>query len=385
MIDLSRMVAMAVALALALSPRAHAQSEASPAPPPPKGAATGPGLVESTRGGVEPAAPEAGEAQLKRKKRKKRRPPQSAQDQQAGANPNETPAPVSDAPRRPELTPPQEGAKHGTSRSELTAAPKRPEEKVKQGAEPASEVKMGSFGLGLRFGLKSYGKFSLSGTPFVESAMNETLLEPANRAIEANAAAGGPVLIDRPLTTDEVAIAANSNFELTPTMHFGGDGFFSRLDVPLRFSENYTSIGVGYYPLGLGIFIPAARLMPYGMLGFVGSYVRSEQTYQPPPWCGAIPGLFDCKAERVEQQGWLVEGRVALGLKFFALSHMPLSLEVGYSPYALGMFMNAERLKRFTKGPQTEKIETIATKEASSAARAGKGSAWSLSAGIEWL
>ncbi len=141
---------------------------------------------------------------------------------------------------------------------------------------------------------------------------------------------------------------------VTPTLHLGGSGFFFKIDVPLSFASDYTTYGLGLYPINFGVYLRHVGLFPYGSLGVAGSIVQSRSTPDPTTSNKII--------------GAVAQMRLATGLKYFPISNLAVSLEVGYSPWAAGVMLLPPR------------SDATATRT-----EGGFGSIWDLSLGVEWL
>lgn len=154
---------------------------------------------------------------------------------------------------------------------------------------------------------------------------------------------------------------------VTPSLHVGGDGYFFRVDAPVGFSSGVKTFGLGLYPLNFGLPVADARVMPYAGAGVVGSVVLSDSAG------GVGAGALTT--------GGLFQARTAVGIKLLPGRRADLSLELGYSPWAIGGVVSQRELERaaamFERGQQV--------REPSHALRAGAGDVWDLSVGVGWL
>jgi hypothetical protein len=147
--------------------------------------------------------------------------------------------------------------------------------------------------------------------------------------------------------------AVDSNaLTITPTLHLGGSGFFFKLDAPLSFAPQFTSFGLGVYPINFGVFVESASLFPYLSLGGAANLVDSRNTGDPSTSNKLI--------------GAIVQARGAVGLKFFPTQGLALSGEIGYSPWAAGILL-------------------VTPANSSTEVHGGVGSVFDFSFGVEWL
>jgi len=120
---------------------------------------------------------------------------------------------------------------------------------------------------------------------------------------------------------DEFALRSNVT-TLTPTIHLGGSGYFFKLDLPISFGSSFSMVGLGLYPVNIGIYFDHLAMFPYVSFGVVGNVVTSHETPDP----GTSNKLI----------GGIVQARAAAGLKFFPLHGLALSGELGFSPWTAG-------------------------------------------------
>lgn len=236
-------------------------------------------------------------------------------------------------------------------------------------------------GLGVRIGAQTSSTFQMTSVP----TLNRYVDNVQRRADEALERFGATRKTDKGLFDAEIP----SVFEIIPTLHLGGEGFFMRVEAPLAFGESFRSAGVGLYPLGYGFSIPQVRLMPYIVLGGTASYAWVDATFKGPdyglPVPAGAPPFPVGQSETISQDGVLVQTKIAVGAKWFVLPRFPVSLEIAYAPYALAAFWNLDRYDAFYLAPVDERLETVATKAPASAARGGAGQTLSVTAGIEWF
>jgi hypothetical protein len=153
------------------------------------------------------------------------------------------------------------------------------------------------------------------------------------------------------VSADDLELA-NSAYVITPTLHLGGSGYFFKLDVPVSYNSSLTTVGIGIYPVNIGIFVDCLDILPYLSLGGAASVVRSRAT--------ANPGTSD------KVIGATAQARTALGVKYFPLRGSAISIEVGYSPWAIG-------------------IVSLPGLNGETHMRGGVGSMTDVSVGLEWL
>lgn len=202
---------------------------------------------------------------------------------------------------------------------------------LESGSTPSpTRQRMGWFGLGLRLGLAS-----------------THLTPPASVTSSVNQASGGTYNLN------DLNVSSTSR-TLTPTMHLGGDGYFFKVDAPFTFAAEYTTYGLGLYPVNYGRYLDRYALFPYGSLGAVGNIIESRETNDPGTSNKTI--------------GALLQGRLALGMKYFPLRSFALSFEAGYSPFAAGIMLLPPASGKDQTRPQ-----------------GGYGSVLDFSLGAEWL
>jgi hypothetical protein len=187
---------------------------------------------------------------------------------------------------------------------------------------------MGWLGLGVRFGMQEVH-----------------LTPPASFVSSVNSASG------QAFAAGDFAIDSNA-WTVTPTLHLGGSGFFFKLDLPLSFASQFTSFGLGLYPINFGVFVPSLSLFPYVSLGGAANLVESRDTGDP--------------STSNKLMGAMVQARGALGLKYFPAQGIALSGEIGYSPWAAGILL-------------------VTPANSSTEVHGGFGSVFDFSLGVEWL
>jgi hypothetical protein len=193
---------------------------------------------------------------------------------------------------------------------------------------PARPPQMGWLGLGVRFGMQEVH-----------------LTPPASFVSTVNSASG------QAFAAGDFAIDSNA-WTVTPTLHLGGSGFFFKLDVPLSFASQFTSFGLGLYPINFGVFVESVSLFPYVSLGTAANLVESRDTGDP--------------ATSNKLMGAMVQARGALGLKYFPAQGLAVSAEIGYSPWAAGILL-------------------VTPANSSTQVHGGFGSVFDFSLGLEWL
>ena len=225
---------------------------------------------------------------------------------------------------------------------------------------PAGAVEMGSFGIGVRFGYSS-PSLAAGDVPVFGSELQKKFDE-ANAAVDRyNASTGG----HRPHYDISEMNLDQRMLLVVPTLHFGGDGFFTKLEVPMRFSSDLFTIGLGFYPLAYGYLFESAGLFPYLSAGAVVSYAKSSQFT-------ASGG----QTTKTDAAGAMIEPRLTAGLKVFLVDHFPISVEAGWSPYALGAVIDSSwQAPTGTTWPDNPALF----------ARGGRGMVFDLTAGVEWL
>ena len=205
-----------------------------------------------------------------------------------------------------------------------------PEAELAVTAPPATPPprRMGWFGAGVRLGMQDVHLMPPASFVSGVNAVSGQAFEAGNFAVDSSA------------------------WTITPTLHLGGSGYFFKMDVPLSFAPQFTTFGLGLYPINIGTFIESASLFPYLSLGGAANLVDSRDTGDPSTSNKLI--------------GAIVQARGALGLKYFPAQGLALSGEIGYSPWAAGILLVTPA------GSSTE-------------VHGGTGSVFDFSLGIEWL
>ena len=198
---------------------------------------------------------------------------------------------------------------------------------------PAPDVRrMGWFGLGARIGITEL-----------------RLTAPTSVVNSIEQVTGGTAGVDQ--------FALRSNVTtLTPTIHLGGSGYFFKLDLPISFGSSFSMVGLGLYPINIGIYFDHLAMFPYLSLGTVANVVTSHETNDP----GTSNKLI----------GGIIQARLAAGLKFFPLHGLALSGEIGYSPWTAGAVALPPEA---SSGSDATRFE------------GGFGSVLDFSFGVEWL
>jgi hypothetical protein len=227
---------------------------------------------------------------------------------------------------------------------------------------PARTAEMGWLGVGVRLGY-TQPKLKAANVPFVGSKLQDTF-DKTNRSIDDYNTAHGttrPHYVMGDLNLD------SGMLQITPSLHLGGDGYFTKLELPIGLSSELKTIGFGCYPINYGWEFSELGLFPYASVGFVLSYATSSE-FQPTG--GSVI--------KVDAKGGMAEARLAVGLKYFAIDSWPVSFEVGYSPYAVGLVYD---------GSHPLNVGSLNTLPENPGATARGGSGWVLNAliGIDWL
>jgi hypothetical protein len=189
--------------------------------------------------------------------------------------------------------------------------------------------RMGWFGAGVRVG------------------MQDIHLAPAAYLVSAASAASGQAFAAGSFDVDANALT------VTPTLHFGGSGYFFKLDVPFSFASQFTTFGIGLYPINYGVYVADASLFPYLSIGGAANLVDSRDTGDPGTSNKLIGAIF--------------QARGAIGLKYFPARNLAVSGELGYSPWAAGVMLVT---------PAGEDQTQV---------HGGTGSMFDFSLGVEWL
>ncbi len=209
-------------------------------------------------------------------------------------------------------------------------------------------------GFGIRFGVFNLD-VAAENVPFFDSKVQEAL-DAYNRLNPGNQ------------VTENAMDLEASLVQVVPTLHLGGDGFFFRLDLPIGFGDDITTLGLGLYPLAYGHFIESLGLFPYAVLGGAAHYATSGRVTSH----GA---KFD-----VSQSGAVLQGRLAVGAKLRIFEKLNGVGELGFSPWTVAGLVDTDKLDAIKNADTSSSIQDPA-----SAVRAGAGSSFDFSVGIEWL
>ena len=273
------------------------------------------------------------------------------------------PKPVTDAP----VAKPSDPAV--AAESVPVAALKAPEPKREEppasSSSSSSSWEMGWFGLGVRVGVNQPAL--VAGDVPIVGAKIRDVLDRANKGVTAYnevAPAAGKAKASPYLITD--MDLSKTLFEVTPTLHLGGDFFFTKLEVPIGVSDDLKTYGFGFYPLNLGLYLPGVHLFPYGSLGGVATWATSQQVT-----------LSDGSVIPTDSSGVMLQGRVAVGAKLWILPGLALNGEVGYSPLAVGGVIRSGN-------PPTPAPGELPEHPAASV-RGGVGSMINFAVGADWL
>ena len=199
-------------------------------------------------------------------------------------------------------------------------------------AAPPEGRRMGWFGLGARIGVTEL-----------------RLTAPTSVVNDIQQVTGGTAGVD------EFALRSNVT-TVTPTIHLGGSGYFFKLDLPISFGSSFSMVGLGLYPINIGMYFDHLAMFPYVSFGAVANVVTSHQTADP----GTSNKLI----------GGIVQARAAAGLKFFPLHGLALSGELGFSPWTAGAVALPPES---SSGSDATRFE------------GGFGSVLDFSFGVEWL
>jgi hypothetical protein len=162
----------------------------------------------------------------------------------------------------------------------------------------------------LRLGVMSLDLESSSEMPLFGGQVERAV----DRFNAAAAAGGASARID----AGDLGVA-ETLFVVAPGIELGGGGhYFFRLEAPIGFADNLTSVGVGVYPLNL------QATLRRGLAGYLS--VGGTASWLDRPGSGDVGGL--------------VSVRAAAGVRF--AKHFVF--ELGYSAFALGGSVNNARL-----------------------------------------
>ncbi len=110
-----------------------------------------------------------------------------------------------------------------------------------------------------------------------------------------------------------------SGYEGAPTFQMGGPGYFFKMDLPVRRLGDFTSYGVGIYPVNVGVYVRRLAILPYVSAGGSVNVVLHEQAMN-----GGSQNLA----------GVVAQARMAVGVKYFPIRSFAASFELGMAKAA---------------------------------------------------
>jgi hypothetical protein len=130
--------------------------------------------------------------------------------------------------------------------------------------------------------------------------------------------AGSPM---SPARIDRATFGVNTTmFTLAPGLEAGARHLYIRLEAQLGFGADHRSYGVGFYPFNVAVPLRRGTVTPYLSAG------------------GSVSWLDDTRSDG--EVGALLGARVAGGVRV----NRRVSLEVGYSAFAIGGFLDRSDL-----------------------------------------
>ncbi len=121
-----------------------------------------------------------------------------------------------------------------------------------------------------------------------------------------------------------------------PTLHMGGEDFFFKLEAPIGSNATHTSFGFGVYPINYGLYLQSLRLFPYVTFGVAGHVMTAKDD-------GAAKGKLGAAGLKTESVGYLLQTRLAMGVKWRPWGAVSVSAELGYSPRSAGVLGHRRR------------------------------------------
>lgn len=179
----------------------------------------------------------------------------------------------------------------------------------------------------LRFGMLPLELQSSSDTPLFGEGVDR-VVDSYNAAVAAVDRANGGMTAR--IDTGDLGVA-ETLLVFAPGLELGSGHYFFRMEAPIGYSDDLTSVGLGIYPINLQAQLRRGFVI-YASAGGSASWLDR-------------PGSGDI--------GGLVVARGAAG--FRVARHVVF--EVGYSAFALGGSVHRERLQRMRDGTMRELVE----------------------------
>ncbi len=173
-----------------------------------------------------------------------------------------------------------------------------------------------------------------------------------------------------PRAAEVVSDDVNDNMSLiVPSLHLGGDRFFFKVDVPIMRWDNGTMVGLGLYPLNYGRTLAGGRIMPYVSAGGAASIATMSASPED--------------RVQVPLRAIMLQARTAAGLKWRAVPGVAISLEAGFSPYALGGVVDDQRRRAAEAAVDAGEFPDLS--RGNRPLNAGVGRVMDVALGFEWL
>jgi hypothetical protein len=207
---------------------------------------------------------------------------------------------------------------------------------------------------------------SSAATPTVREEGSAQVSEAKLHAVAFGVRAGSTrVALDAnrlPVRSMPIDSLTDTGWLLTPTLCAGGDGYFLKIELPVAKMHDFSSYGLGVYPLNYGYLFRRTGLFPFASVGVTGSVLT-------------MPGQGI--------SGVLGEVRTAVGVKVMLGKGFALSMEAGYSPFAAAVLVDQRRTKELAQAA----IDGTAVDLSPGArpVRGGVGRGFDFLVGLEWL
>jgi hypothetical protein len=190
----------------------------------------------------------------------------------------------------------------------------------------------------LRLGAASLDLAAGSDTPFFGAYLVDAAARYNEGAMAYNAAHG----LD-PTSPGAQAMVTSDDFawrgslvQVTPGLRTSSRGYYFRMEVPIGFGDGARTVGLGLYPINLGLVLGDSVQLHAGA-GVAVSWA----------WFSGTDG----------SAGGLAQGRLALGAEVGRAGPGALTVELGYTVRALGLLVDRERVAAMDQyDPRTEPL-----------------------------
>jgi hypothetical protein len=150
--------------------------------------------------------------------------------------------------------------------------------------------------------------------------------------------------------------------EIVPSFSVGGDGYFFRLDLPIRLTSSVKTYGLGLYPLNFGYLFQRSGIFPYASAGVAASVLTLQ---------------------RQGVSGATGEARLAAGVKTSFWRSWAVSAEIAYAPFVAGIAVDKQKSEDLIHGEFDG--HGVKSQPGTHPARGGFGQGFEFLLGVEWI